>query len=50
MLLQCLFLEILIKMTETKFQNQNLELNFKLERSLTARVKNAVSVKMGWDG
>ena len=45
MSLRCLFLEIVIKMTKAKFQNWNFELNFKSERSLTTRVKNAVSVK-----
>ena len=45
MSLRYLFQEILVQMTKTKFQNQNFKLNFKLEKSLTARVKNAVSVK-----
>ena len=49
MSLRCLFLEVLIKITKAKFQNQSFELNFKLERSLTARVKNPVSVEKGWD-
>ena len=49
MSLRSLFLELLVQMTKTKFQNQDFKLNFMSKKGLTARVKNTVSMKKKLD-